>query len=88
MIASELLALLRCPETLQSLTIAPAELVAKLEADRLAGRLLNRAGELVGEPIEGGLVRDDGTLFYPIRGGIPVLIAAEGVALPLAVAAP
>jgi uncharacterized protein YbaR (Trm112 family) len=33
--------------------------------------------------VEGGLVRADGTMFFPIRDGIPVLIAGEGVVLPL-----
>ena len=81
MIADELLALLRCPESLQPLTIAPPELVAQLEAERVAGRLHDRAGKLVAEPIEGGLMRDDATLFFPIRAGIPVLIAAEAVTI-------
>lgn len=81
MIAEELLALLRCPETHQTLTIAPAELVAKLEAERLAGRLRDRSGNMVADPIEGGLLRADGALFFPIRDGIPVLLAPE--ALPI-----
>jgi uncharacterized protein YbaR (Trm112 family) len=88
MISDELLALLRCPETHQPLTTAPSELVAQLEAERLAGRLHDRAGQLVAEPVEGGLLRADGTLFFPIRGGIPVLIAAEAVTIPLTVATP
>lgn len=81
MIAEELLALLRCPETHQTLTIAPAELVANLEAERLASRLCDRSGNLVADPVEGGLLRADGALFFPIRDGIPVLIGAE--ALPI-----
>lgn len=83
MISDELFALLRCPETHQPLTTAPADVIAQLEAERLAGRLRDRAGNVLSEPVEAGLLRADGALFFPIRGGIPVLLAAEAVALPL-----
>jgi uncharacterized protein YbaR (Trm112 family) len=84
MIAAEVLALLRCPETQQPLALAPAELVAQVEAARSAGWLRNRAGNPSDMPIEGGLVRADEVLFFPICDGIPVLIASEAVVLPLA----
>ena len=88
MIADELLALLRCPESQQPLTLAADEIVAQIEAERVAGRLRDCTGRLVGEPVEGGLVRADGALFFPIRAGIPILIATEAVALPMTVARP
>lgn len=84
MVADEVLALLRCPETRQSLAVADAGLIAELEKLRAAGGLRDRAGNLCPGPIEGGLVRADGALFFPIRDGIPVLIAAEAIALPAA----
>jgi uncharacterized protein len=84
MVADKVLALLRCPETRQSLTVAGAELIAELEKLRAAGGLRDRTGNLYSGPIESGLVRADGALFFPIRDGIPVLIAAEAIALPAA----
>jgi uncharacterized protein len=81
MIAEELLALLRCPETKQPLSVATPEQLAGVEAARTAGLLHDRAGRLVPEPVDAGLVRADGTLLFPIRDGIPVLLLEE--ALPL-----
>ena len=83
MVAEEVLALLRCPVTKQSLTVAGPELVARLEALRAAGTLRDRAGNPFPGPgpIESGLVTADGGIFYPIRDGIPVMIAGEGVDL-------
>lgn len=83
MLADEVLALLRCPETKQPLTRATPGLVAHLEALRAAGRLRDRAGDACCAPVEDGLVRADGTLFYPIRDGIPVLLVPEAVTLPV-----
>jgi uncharacterized protein YbaR (Trm112 family) len=57
-----LLALLRCPQTQQPLTLAPAEL--------LAGRT-----DRGGHALESALLRADGAVLYPIRDGIPVLLA-------------
>lgn len=83
MVADQVLALLRCPESRQTLTVADSELVAQLEKLRAAGSLRDRSGSLYSGAVEGGLVRADGALFFPIRDGIPVLIAAEAIALPV-----
>jgi uncharacterized protein YbaR (Trm112 family) len=64
MISPDLLAILRCPLTLQPLRIAPPELLA-----RMAGGL------------EAALIREDGTMAYPVRGGIPVLLPEEAIPL-------
>jgi uncharacterized protein YbaR (Trm112 family) len=80
-IASELLALLCCPETHQPLGIAAAELVGRLEAQRAAGALRNRAGVPIEEPVQAGLVRADGAVFFPVRAGIPMLVMDEAVNL-------
>ena len=84
MVAEEVLALLRCPVTKQSLTVAAPELVARLEALRVAGTLRDRAGNAYPGPgpIESGLVTADGAIFYPIRDGIPVMIAGEAFEVP------
>jgi uncharacterized protein YbaR (Trm112 family) len=69
---------------MQALLRASAEQLAHVETARAAGTLLDRTGKPVREPVSGGLVREDGTLLFPIRNGIPVLLLDE--ALPLGVA--
>ena len=68
-VEARLLALLRCPLTQQTLTLASADLLTSLAA---------------GRPLEGALVRADGAVWYPICDGIPVLLAeaAQGVGAP------
>lgn len=77
-----LLALLRCPETRQPLILAPAAVLAKLDADRVAGRLVNQAGKSVTEPCREGLLRADGAVFFSISDGIPLLTPDDAVIVP------
>ena len=83
MIRPELLEILRCPETHQKLSLAPAELVARLNSQISARQIRNRAGKLLEQRVEGGLLREDGTVLYPIRGKLPILLIDEGVLLAL-----
>ncbi len=78
---TEVLQLLCCPETRQPVTPAGAELLASLNARIAAGTLKNRAGAVVTDAIEAGLVRADGKVLYPIRDGIPVMLIEEGIEL-------
>ncbi len=81
MIDKELLDILVCPESKTRLKLADEELIEKLNRAVDAGQLKNRIGEVVREPLEGGLVREDGTLLYPIFDGIPVFLADEAIPL-------
>ena len=81
MIDSELLDILACPQTRQPLRMAnPAELQALNERLK-GGEVKNVGGDSVAGVVEGGLVREDGQILYPIRDGIPVLLVHEGIAL-------
>ena len=75
----DLLEILRCPETHQTLTIAGRVLVAGLNERIKAGALKNRAGKPVTEPLESGLLRMDGKFLYPVRNEIPVMLIDEGI---------
>ena len=81
MIDESLLPLLCCPLSRQPLAFAPPELLARLERERAAGTLRNRGGLPLTERIKAGLVRADGVVFFPVRAGIPLLVAEESVAL-------
>ncbi len=78
MIDPELLAILVCPATHQPLSEAGGELVLRVNERIARGELANVAGAKVTSAVEGGLVRRDGRILYPIRQGIPVLLVEEG----------
>lgn len=80
-IRPQLLAILRCPENRTPLRLAPADLVARLNAAVAAGTLRNMAGGALSETLDGGLVREDGRIAYPIIEGIPHLLVDEGIPL-------
>lgn len=81
MVDPQLLDILVCPETKQSVRPADDELVARLNASRERGELRTRSGDEVRERLDGGLVREDGRLLYPIRDDIPVMLVDEAIAL-------
>jgi uncharacterized protein YbaR (Trm112 family) len=81
MLDQKLLAILMCPETRTPLKEADGELLARLNRQIASGRLVNRAGKPVEKPFEGGLLREDGTVLYPVINGIPVLLIDESIAV-------
>ncbi len=81
MIDQALLDILACPETKEEVRLAPDSVVEAVNAMIEAGTLVNRAGEKVAEPIDGGLVRADGKFLYPIREEIPIMLIDEAIPL-------
>jgi uncharacterized protein len=81
MIDPELLKILCCPETHQELRLAEPAVIEKLNGQVATGTLSNRAGQPVKEEIDGGLIRADGKLLYPIRRNLPVMLVDEGILL-------
>lgn len=77
----DLLAILCCPETKQKVTVAEEAVIVTLNALVTRGGLKNKGNRPVTEPFEGGLVREDGTLLYPVRDNIPVMLIEEGIPL-------
>ena len=78
---AELLKILCCPETHQEVRLAEPSMIANLNQKIASGTLKNRAGQVVADAIDGGLVRLDGKFLYPIRRQIPVMLVDE--ALPI-----
>jgi len=82
MVDQELLDILVCPENKTSVKVADASVIEKINAAITAGTLKNRAGELVTETIDGGLLRADGQFLYPVRDDIPIMLMDEAIPMP------
>jgi uncharacterized protein YbaR (Trm112 family) len=80
-ISKELLEILACPETKQSLTLADTARLAAINEAIQQGRCTNRGGVAVAEPIDGGLIREDQRYLYPIRDDIPIMLIDEAIPL-------
>jgi uncharacterized protein YbaR (Trm112 family) len=83
LVDQSLLDILVCPETKQPLRVADAALIDRLNASVESGSLKSRGGEVVKEPLTEGLVREDGTVLYPVRDGIPIMLIDEAIPVSL-----
>ena len=81
MLKQQFIELLRCPETRGRLSAAEPELVARLNQAIAAGTLKNKAGQSVSKSLDGGLIREDGAVLYPIQNDIPILLTDDGIVL-------
>ena len=79
MIAPDLLAILCGPETKQDIRLLEPSSVKKLNQRIEKGELKTKGGQSVSEKIDGGLLRNDGTVVYPIRDQIPIMLIEEGI---------
>lgn len=80
-VSKVLLEILVCPETKQPVKPAPEELIRQLAEKIEAGKVRNRGGEKVSQPLAEGLVREDGKVIYPVDDGIPVMLIEESIEL-------
>jgi uncharacterized protein YbaR (Trm112 family) len=81
MVHPELLVILACPEDKSAVRLASAPEIETLNARIRAGKVQNRGGHPVAEPIQEGLVRADGRWLYPVRDDIPIMLMEEAIAL-------
>jgi uncharacterized protein YbaR (Trm112 family) len=80
-IDKELLSILCCPETKLDVNLADEALIKKLNDAITRGILHNKAKKPVTELLDGGLIRSDQRILYPIREEIPVMLIEEGIPL-------
>ena len=80
-IDKDLLAILCCPDTKLDVSLADESLIAKLNQAVSLGQLKNKANKPITEPLDGGLIRSDRKILYPIREDIPVMLIEEGIPL-------
>jgi uncharacterized protein YbaR (Trm112 family) len=81
MVNPELLEILVCPETMQTLKLADAETLKRVNQAVKDGVLENQGGDRVRDQLEEGLVREDGMVLYPVRETIPVMLLDEAIRL-------
>ncbi len=81
MMRPEVLKMLVCPETRSPLSIAPSELVSQINQAISVGDLTNRAGQKLDRQLDGGLLRADGAVLYPIVDDIPMMLIDEAIPL-------
>ncbi len=77
----DLLAILCCPETKQGVVLAGDLLIEKVNGAIERGTLKNKAEKPVTEKLDGGLIRSDNKILYPVREDIPVMLIDEGIPL-------
>jgi len=78
-IHQELLDILCCPETKQAVSLIDPQLLGRLNSLVDKGELCNTAGQAIKEQLDGGLIREDQKIVYPIREQIPVMLIEEGI---------
>ena len=79
MIDQELLDILACPEDKSGLRLAEQSLIDELNHKISQRALNNRGGKTLEDPIDGGLIRNDGAFLYPIDDGIPIMLIDEAI---------
>ncbi|HEY6084260.1 MAG TPA: Trm112 family protein [Nitrospira sp.] len=77
----DLLAILCCPETKLAVSLADDALIEKLNDAVRRGVLKNKAKKPVTDLMDGGLIRSDRKILYPVREDIPVMLIEEGIPL-------
>ena len=80
-IDKDLLAILCCPETKLDVSLADDALIGKVNDAVSRGVLKNKAQKPVTDLLDGGLIRSDKKILYPIREDIPVMLIEEGIPL-------
>ena len=71
--------LLVCPQDHSPLHVAEAALIERLNQSISRGELKNIAGQAVSRSLDGGLLRADGRVLYPIVDEIPILLPDEAI---------
>ena len=80
MINTELLKILRCPETGQELDYLEGAVIGRINAAIKEGILKNRGDQTIQGPIEAGLLRKDRKYLYFITEGVPIMLIDEAIA--------
>ena len=80
-VAPDLVEILVCPETKQTVRLATAAELSSVNEKIRAGTLRSRGGEPVKTELTEALIRADGKILYPVDDGIPVMLVEDSVEL-------
>jgi uncharacterized protein YbaR (Trm112 family) len=75
----KLLEILCCPVSKTPLTILGRQKLDKLNAAIESGDALYVGGEKVLDPLQEGLITEDGKVIYPVQDDIPILLEEKGI---------
>lgn len=81
MVTAKLISRLRCPIDGTTLELAGESIVNRVNLAIEAGEARDRQDQKVSEKIDAGLVDAGGKRLYPVRQGIPTLIADQAIEL-------
>jgi|GEM_PF-253635 len=87
MIDPQMVEILACPLDGCRLHLADEGVLQQLNQAIAAGEVKTRLGRIVTEPLEAGLVTENGARVYPVIAGIPVLLVDEAIPAPAGMAA-
>jgi uncharacterized protein YbaR (Trm112 family) len=74
---TELLSILRCPETGGVLRSATSVELERINGAIRNSAIRNRSGEIVFGPLDDSLICDSAGLCYPVRDGLPIMLVGE-----------
>ena len=75
----KLLEILCCPVSKTPLTVLGRQKLDTLNATIASGDALYVDGEKVMDPLQEGLITEDGKVIYPVQDNIPILLEEKGI---------
>jgi uncharacterized protein YbaR (Trm112 family) len=75
----KLLEILCCPVSKTPLTVLGRQKLDTLNAIIASGDALYVDGEKVMDPLQEGLITEDGKVIYPVQDDIPILLEEKGI---------